>query len=480
MEEIWYNISIIVFTVFRYVPYFIFLGGTFMKAGLYCRVSTDAQVEGYSIDAQKKMLEAYCISKEISDYEFYIDGGYSGSNLSRPEMQRLLDDIDDKKIDYVIVYKLDRISRSQKDTLYLIEEKFNPNNIGFISIKENFDTTTPFGKAMIGILSVFAQLERETIYERTRMGMLERVKSGLWMGGGNRPIGYEYDRNTGTLVQKPKQAEMVYWVGKLYLENYSVENICDILGMSGDRIVRKILDSPVYVGMIPYKGGLYQGKHKPIFPQEMWNEIQTMRENRSKNNFKKSKYLLSGLVYCGYCGAKYRYQKWGSVVKMYCYSQQKSRPRLIRDPNCPNLKANSEDVEKYVLNELFKMSLDEKYFEKRMTTNATNDMQIAEERQKEIEKQIQNLLGVLAEGFITKEIKEKIKSLENEKKKLEKQIQKKKKQESNLKVFKEKIYNLHEIWDSLDFNEKRSILITIINKIVIKDDEIMIYYNNII
>lgn len=152
-------ICIIVFTVFIYVPYFI-LGGTFMKAGLYCRVSTDAQVEGYSIDAQKKLLEAYCISKEITDFEYYIDGGYSGSNLERPAMKKLLDDIDDKKIDYVIVYKLDRISRSQKDTLFLIEEKFNPNNIGFISIRENFDTTTPFGKAMIRNLICFCSIRK--------------------------------------------------------------------------------------------------------------------------------------------------------------------------------------------------------------------------------------------------------------------------------------------------------------------------------
>lgn len=450
-----------------------------MKAGLYCRVSTDAQVEGYSIDAQKKLLEAYCISKEITDFEYYVDGGYSGSNLDRPEIKRLLDDIDNKKIDYVIVYKLDRISRSQKDTLYLIEEKFNPNNIGFISIRENFDTTTPFGKAMIGILSVFAQLERETIYERTRMGMLERVKSGLWMGGGNRPLGYEYDRNTGTLIQKPKQAEMIFWVGKLYLENYSPENICDILGMSGERVVRKVLRSPVYAGLIPYKGKVYQGQHKPIFPMDMWNEIQTMMDNRGKNNLKKSNYLLSGLVYCGYCGAKLRYQKWGKQTKMYCYSQQKSRPRLVRDPNCPNHKANAEDVEKYVMDEIFKMSLDEKYFEKRMTTNTTDEIGIAEERKKDIEKQIQNLLSVLAEGLITKEIKEKIKSLEDERKRLEKQINKGKKNQSNLKNFKEKIYNLHEIWNDLPFNEKRSILIAIIDKIIIKDEEIKIFFNNI-
>lgn len=452
-----------------------------MKAGLYCRVSTDAQVEGYSIDAQKQMLEAYCISKEIDEHEFYIDGGFSGSNLERPAVKRLMDDVKDKKIDVVIVYKLDRISRSQKDTLYLIEEIFNPNNIGFVSIKENFDTTTPFGKAMIGILSVFAQLERETIYERTRMGMLERVKSGLWMGGGIRPLGYDYDRNTGTLVRKTKQAEMILWVYKLYLEGMSPENICDTLGMSGERVVRAVLKSPVYIGMIPYKGNLYEGKHEPIISKEMWDEVQTMIENRGKNDLKKSKYLLSGMVYCGYCGAKFRYQKWTpTTTKMYCYSQQKSRPRLIRDPDCPNCRADADEVEKIVQQELFKMSLDENYFDKRMTGNNEDSLAISENRKKEIEKQIQNLLGVLAEGFITQEIKDKIRELENEKKRLIKQINNKKKKENNLKNFKDKICNLHEVWENLSFEEKRNILITLVDKIVIRDNDIMIYYNDIV
>jgi len=452
-----------------------------MKAGLYCRVSTDAQVEGYSIDAQKKMLEAYCISIEISEYEYYVDGGFSGSNLERPAIKRLLDDVKDKKIDFVIVYKLDRISRSQKDTLYLIEEVFNPNNIGFISIRENFDTTTPFGKAMIGILSVFAQLERETIYERTRMGMKERVKSGLWMGGGNRPLGYTYDRNTGTLVQKPKQAEMIQLVFKLYLEGLSPDDICDMLGMSGERVVRKVLKSVVYIGKIPYKGKIYDGKHIPIISEEMFYEVQAMMEKRGKNDLKKSSYLLSGLVYCGYCGAKFRYQKWGKErIVMYCYSQQKSRPRLIRDPNCPNHKAEADEVEKYVLQELFKMSLDESYFDKRMSGSLEDTQVVTENRLKDVEKQISNLLSVLAEGFITEEIKTKIRSLESEKKKLINKINKTKKKEVNLKNFKEKIYNLHEVWDDLSFEEKRCILISVIDKVIIKDDQIMIHFNNIV
>ncbi len=151
------------------------------KAGLYCRVSTDIQMEGYSIDAQKDFLKSYCKMHEIDNYEFYIDGGYSGSNINRPDMQRLIEDVEDHKIDIVVVFKLDRLSRSQKDTLYLIEEVFNPNDCGFVSIKENFDTNTPFGKAMVGILSVFAQLERETILERTRIGRKNEQKKDCGM-----------------------------------------------------------------------------------------------------------------------------------------------------------------------------------------------------------------------------------------------------------------------------------------------------------
>ena len=138
------------------------------KTALYIRVSTEAQrEEGYSIEAQYKMLEGYCASKNIKEYEFYIDGGFTGSNIDRPELQRLICEIKDKKIESIVVYKLDRLSRSQKDTLYLIEDVLNPNGVSFVSLNENMDTSTPIGRAMLGIMSAFAQLERETIKERT-------------------------------------------------------------------------------------------------------------------------------------------------------------------------------------------------------------------------------------------------------------------------------------------------------------------------
>ena len=211
------------------------------KAALYIRVSTDAQrEEGYSIDAQKEMLSAFCVTRKIKSYEFFIDGGFTGSNLERPEMQRLIKEVKEGKIDSVIVYKLDRLSRSQKDTLYLIEEVLNPNGVDFISMNESMDTSTPLGRLMLGILSAFAQLERENIKERTKMGMKERIKAGYWPGGGRIPFGYDYDSEKGILVPN-SEAETVRLIYSLYLEGYPMYKIAKMAGLKYERLAVQIL-----------------------------------------------------------------------------------------------------------------------------------------------------------------------------------------------------------------------------------------------
>ena len=116
-------------------------------------------------------------------YKVYTDPGYSGASLNRPALQSLIKASQRHSFHKVVVYKLDRLSRSQRDTLTLLEEVFNANGVDFVSMNENFDTSTPFGRATIGILAVFAQLEREQIKERMVMGKDARAKSGKWMGG---------------------------------------------------------------------------------------------------------------------------------------------------------------------------------------------------------------------------------------------------------------------------------------------------------
>ena len=139
-------------------------------AACYVRVSTEHQRENYSIAEQTDRLTAFCAAKDITIGRIYTDGGYSGGTLRRPALQDMLAHL--PEYDVVIVYKLDRLSRSQKDTLLLIEDYFLAKQVDFISVCENFDTSTPLGRAMIGMLSVFAQLEKEQITERFTMGRL--------------------------------------------------------------------------------------------------------------------------------------------------------------------------------------------------------------------------------------------------------------------------------------------------------------------
>jgi len=319
-------------------------------AALYIRVSTDAQFEeGYSVEAQKDMLEGYCRSRGWRDYEFYIDGGFTGSNIDRPEMKRLIEDAGAGLISQVVVYKLDRLSRSQKDTLYLIEDVFNPAGIGFTSLNENMDTGTPMGRAMLGIMSAFAQLERETIRERTRMGMKERVRGGLWMGGGHPPFGYDYDSARGVLVPND-DAPTVRRIYRLYLEGLSTARIAELTGLKHDKQVRDILARKSNIGLIEYNGVEYRGQHEPIVDEATFRAAQELRRRRSSAPGAASQHLLTGLVYCGRCGARMRYQKWGARgYKLTCYSQQRSKRYLIRDENCDNEKAWADEVEAAVV-----------------------------------------------------------------------------------------------------------------------------------
>lgn len=449
-------------------------------AAIYIRVSTDSQAEeGYSIDAQKEQLSAYCVSKGIKKYEFYIDGGWSGSNIERPEMQRLIEDVNADKISHVIVYKLDRLSRSQKDTLYLIEDVFNPHGVDFVSLNESMDTSTPMGRLMLGILSAFAQLERENIRLRTRMGMKERVKSGLWMGGGRVPFGYDYDKDKGVLVPN-RDAKKVQQIYKLYIEGKAPQEIANLLGLKYDRLVYQILTRKSNYGIIEYNGEEYQGQHEPIISKEMYDIAMRCMLERKFVRANTSEHLLTGLLQCGKCGAKMRYQKWGNKgYKLVCYSQQKSKTYLIKDPDCEQERVWADEVEEEVIQAIFTFANNYKPSETESLAPG-NTISFLYEQQTSLNKKIKKLYHIYAAEEDNEILLETIEELKKKLSQINQQIELNEQEDVVLARQREKtelLLTVRDLWDTMDVRQKKHMIRKLVNKVVVTDAHVHIDFS---
>ncbi len=446
-------------------------------AALYCRVSTDAQYEeGYSIEAQREMLIAYCVSRDIRSYELYIDGGFSGSNIDRPEMTRMIDDINADTVSHVIVYKLDRLSRSQKDTLYLIEDVLIPHDVSFISMNENMDTSTPIGRAMLGIMSAFAQLERETIRERTRLGMKERVKNGLWPGGGKIPFGYDYDAGRGILVPN-KDAETVRLMYELYLQGRSMMSIARQVGLKYERLAEQILRRKTNAGYIVYNGVEYKGRHEAIISEQTYERAMRLMRERARDHLSPSRCLLAGLVRCGVCGAKMRYQKWGKRgYKIYCYSQDKGKPHLHRSEHCDNDKIWADELESSVISDLFAMSAKIAQEERDGRSDGFETLlekQIGRLIRKL--KNLYNLYGENADEALTETIDRTKRELAEAKQALADRRVRTEEGQGRRELLAQ-LDSAEQTWEYMTVEEKQSVLRSCIDRIVVTYQHVGIYY----
>lgn len=400
------------------------------RAAAYIRVSTQEQAqEGYSVGEQKERLIAYCKAQAWVIADIYVDGGYTGSNLKRPGIQKLMEET--SKFDVVLVYKLDRLSRSQRDTLYLIEEIFLPNNVDFVSMQESFDTSSPFGKAMIGLLAVFAQLEREQIKERTKMGRIARAKTGLHHGGGNIPIGYTY--SDGKLIVNPYEAEQVKKIFDWYLAGGSLNSIRERLQNEGYSTrygnynswttVRNILGNETYLGRIHFGDVMVENAHETIINEDQFNAVQRLRLKRNEEygfTAFQSKHLLTGLIFCGNCGARYYMRSNGKYSYYCCYSRTKQMKNMIKDPNCKNRHWKDSELEPIVENrirELLKSpQMARDIAKKKPKPVVVSDNVDIEKRIREIDKQINKLMGLYQLDEIPPDLLgEKINKLYNEK-----------------------------------------------------------------
>ncbi len=467
------------------------------KVAIYIRVSTQEQaLEGYSIQAQKDKTINYCKSKEnwvIS--EIFIDPGYSAKNLNRPAIQKLIENI--KDFDTVVVWKLDRLSRSQQNTMYLIEDVFLKNKVDIVSLRENLDTATPWGIAMIGILSSFAQYEREAIRERTMIGKQERAKDGLYHGS-LPPIGYDYIN--GQLIINEYEALQVKEVFSLYLEGHGTRKIANFLNGKGYKhkhgswqngtTVINILTNPLYAGQIQGKGKVFQGQHEGIIEKEIFEQVKILRVQREATNNKafRRNSLLSGMIFCGFCGGRYHI-RGGSINCKYryyiCYSKAKNTKHMIRNPDCNNKTWKAEELEPIIEKKILHLSIDENYTK----SLKKNKKEKGPEREKIIRKKIEELNGKINKLLDlyqvdstteVKEIGERISKVHEEKKALEETLKnlefKEEKPATISKEFKNFLTAIPEKWKKSDLHGKRKILEALIEKIVLSGEEVKIIW----
>lgn len=451
-----------------------------MRCALYCRVSTQDQVENYSIETQQERLEAFCKSKGWDIVGTYIDPGYSGSNLERPNLQRLLGDLE--KIDVVVVYRLDRLSRSQRDTLTLIEEYFLSNNVDFVSINETLDTSTPFGKAMIGILSVFAQLERETIAERMRFGHIKRAENGYrGMGGNHDPSGYT--RNNGELVIKKEEAEHIQLVFNLFEQTESIPKVQARLKELGEpvwryRRYRDILSNKLYIGYVKFAEEYYAGRHEPIITKEQFKRVQVILSRHIGNNAHKAKEsLFSGLITCSSCGELYHTYntkdklKSGEAVTYRYYICRAKRFPSEYEKKCLNKTWNYKKLEQIIVEEV------NTFVFGKQVEDAEVKLIDYDKLVRKVDEKIGRLLPLYAEGIISKKhLDEQISKLNTEKKTL---YEKKEQQEIRVhsSVTKEQLKQYAIDLLTADFQTRQAIILKLIRQIYIDGDNIQIEWN---
>ena len=472
-----------------------------MKVAIYPRVSTTEQAtEGHSIGEQIERLEKYCDAMGWTIYKAYTDPGYSGASLDRPGLQALIKDVKAGKVDKVLVYKLDRLSRSQKDTLYLIEDVFLKNNTDFVSITENFDTSSPFGIAMIGILSVFAQLEREKIKERMLMGREARAKKGFYSPSKNILIGYDYV--DGLLQVNPYEKMIVNEVFDLFNAGTQIRTIAGIMNKKGlshsfgewhDISVKRVLQNRHYIGEVKYQKKWYPGIHTPIVDLGKFNKAQEILKYRRDTYYFNNSHssYLGGLIWCAQCGARYHHKLMraradGSRDKKYiCYSRSKRMEKMIKDPNCKNTTFLDYELEAVVFDEIRKLALDPAYLDSvREERNDNGDDKIAL-----IEKEIENLSDMIS-GYMDlyplkkltlQEVEAKIEPLADRREKLEEELANLLDDEEDTLLSVEEAFNLirsfDDILDEGDFDEIRKTITALITRIEIDGETIRINWN---
>lgn len=358
-----------------------------VRCAIYTRKSTTEglQQDFNTLDAQRESAEFYIRAMKHEGWEAlpsrYDDGGYSGATIDRPAMQRLLADIDAGLVDCVVVYKVDRLSRSILDFAKLLAA-FDEKNVGFVSTTQHFNTRDAMGRLTLNIVVSFAQFEREMIADRTRDKMGAARKRGKWLG--SRPLlGYRGDREAMRLVVLPEEAEQVRSIFRLYLRLGSTGEVARHLNHLGwerkrwvtkggvikgggpwtDKDVHLTLRQPSYLGKVFFQGALYDGQHEAIIDEALYEQVQRKLGSkvcgRGDRRGRRPEYLLQGLAICGGCGGRFTTGnakgRKGEYYRYYlCLTRRRHGASRCRHPNVAAV-----DLENAVLDRVKQVCADE-------------------------------------------------------------------------------------------------------------------------
>jgi site-specific DNA recombinase len=356
-----------------------------LRCAIYTRKSTEEGLdqEFNSLDAQRESGEAYILSQIEQGWDClparYDDGGFTGGNMDRPALKCLLADIEARQVDIVVVYKVDRLSRSLLDFTKIMET-FERFGVSFVSVTQQFNTTTSMGRLMLNVLLSFAQFEREIISERTRDKMAAARRKGKYVGG-SPVLGYDLDRGSSRLVVNHREAALVRQIFETYLRLESLlETVKEITSQgwttkrwtTSKGIVRggrpfdrnslyKLLTNVVYLGKVRYHDEVYKGEHEAIVDEKLFNNVEKTLKNNYRNggSLVRNKYgaLLKGLLRCAPCGCSMMHSYAAKGQKRYryyvCMYAQKRGWHT-----CPSKSVPAAEMENFVVEQIRSVGLD--------------------------------------------------------------------------------------------------------------------------
>jgi site-specific DNA recombinase len=348
-----------------------------IRCAVYTRKSHEEGLEQEfnSLDAQREAGEAFVVAQRHEGWtlvpDYYDDGGYSGGNLDRPALKRLLADIQADKIDVVVVYKIDRLTRSLLDFAQMIEI-FDNHNVSFVSVTQQFNTTTSMGRLILNVLLSFAQFEREVTGERIRDKLAASKRKGMWMGGVP-PLGYDVkDRR---LVINEGEAAIVRQIFEGFTETRSITSVVkkthaedfrtkSYISQKGNArqgklmdkgFIYKLINNPIYIGKIVHKDQAYPGLHQAIIDEGLWHKAhEIMKINpRTRANENRRKYgaALRGIIKCGGCNSGMMPTSTRRRGKLYRYYTPNAHMKKSCG-NCPVGNVSAGDIENVVLTQL--------------------------------------------------------------------------------------------------------------------------------